>query len=76
MTGVDYSPLWEPRFANWTQAAIAAHLNFLYVMAQQAIADPGQRDYASGQVAGLLCEDLDDLARFLDLAEDLLQARR
>ena len=27
VTGVDYSPLWEPRFANWTQAAIDAHLN-------------------------------------------------
>ena len=26
-TGVDYSPLWEPRFANWTQAAIDGHLN-------------------------------------------------
>ena len=27
VTGVDYSPLWEPRFANWTQVAINAHLN-------------------------------------------------
>jgi Ser/Thr protein kinase RdoA (MazF antagonist) len=53
--------------------AIAAHLNFLYVMAEQAITDPGQRGYAEEQVTGLLREDLDDLARFLDVAEDLLQ---
>ncbi len=56
--------------------AIAAPLNFLYVMAEQAITDPGQRDYSADQVSGLLRHDLDDLARFLDLAEDLLQARQ
>ena len=52
--------------------AIAVHLNFLFVMAEQAIADPGQRDYCERQLAGLLDHDLDDLARFLDLAGDLL----
>ena len=56
--------------------AIAAHLNFLYVMAEQAIADPGQRDYSADQISGLLRHDLDDLARFLDLAEDLLQTHQ
>jgi aminoglycoside phosphotransferase (APT) family kinase protein len=53
--------------------AIAAHLNFLFVMADQAIADPAQRGYCESQLSGLLQHDLDDLARFLDLAEDLLQ---
>jgi aminoglycoside phosphotransferase (APT) family kinase protein len=56
--------------------AIAAHLNFLFVMAEQAIAEPGHRDYCERQLSGLLHHDLDDLARFLDLAEDLLPAHR
>jgi len=56
--------------------AIATHLNFLFVMAEQAITDPGHRDYCERQLSGLLHHDLDDLARFLDLAEDLLHADR
>jgi aminoglycoside phosphotransferase (APT) family kinase protein len=56
--------------------AIAAPLNFLYIMAEQAITDPGQRDYAEEQVAGLLRDGLGDLTRFLEVADDLLQARR
>jgi hypothetical protein len=56
--------------------AIATHLNFLFVMAEQAIAEPGHRDYCERQLSGLLHHDLDDLARFLDLAEDLLPAHR
>jgi hypothetical protein len=55
-------------------AAIATHLNFLFVMAEQAIAEPGHRDYCERQLSGLLHHDLDDLARFLDLAEGLLPA--
>ena len=54
--------------------AIVAPLNFLFVMAEQAIADPSHRDYCERQLSGLLQHDLDDLARFLDLAEDLLPA--
>ena len=56
--------------------AIATDLNFLFVMAEQAIAEPGHRDYCERQLSGLLHHDLDDLARFLDLAEDLLPAHR
>jgi hypothetical protein len=56
--------------------AIAAPLNFLSVMAEQAITDPGQRDYAEEQVTGLLRDGLGDLTRFLDVADDLLQTRR
>lgn len=57
-------------------AAIAAHLNFLFVMAEQAIAELGHRGYCERQLSGLLHHDLDDLARFLDLAEDPLPACR
>jgi aminoglycoside phosphotransferase (APT) family kinase protein len=56
--------------------AIATHLNFLFGMAEQAIADPGHRDYCERQLSGLLHHDLDDLARFVDLAEDLLAGHR
>ena len=52
--------------------AIVAPLNFLFVMAEQAIAEPGHRDYCERQLSSLLHHDLDDLARFLDLAEGLL----
>jgi aminoglycoside phosphotransferase (APT) family kinase protein len=52
--------------------AIAAHLNFLWAMAEQAINEPEHRDFAAGQIAGLLGHDLADLARFLDLAERVL----
>jgi hypothetical protein len=48
--------------------AIAAHLNFLRAMAEQAITDPVHRDFAAGQIAGLLGHELADLASFLDLA--------
>lgn len=57
-------------------AAIATHLNVLFVMAEQAMAEPGHRDYCERQLYGLLDHDLDDLARFIDLAEDLLDAGR
>jgi Ser/Thr protein kinase RdoA (MazF antagonist) len=52
--------------------AIAATLNFLYVMAEQAVTDPGHVDFAGQQVSVLLGHDLDDLAAFLDLAAGLL----
>jgi Ser/Thr protein kinase RdoA (MazF antagonist) len=52
--------------------AIAATLNFLYVMAEQAVTDPGHAGFAGQQVSGLLGQDLDDLAAFLDLAAGLL----
>jgi Ser/Thr protein kinase RdoA (MazF antagonist) len=52
--------------------AIAAHLNFLRVMAEQAIAEPDHRDYAERQIASLLDHDLADLATFLDVAGHLL----
>jgi Ser/Thr protein kinase RdoA (MazF antagonist) len=51
--------------------AIAATLNFLYVMAEQAMTDPGHADFAGQQVCGLLGQDLHDLATFLDLAAGL-----
>jgi hypothetical protein len=51
-------------------------LSFLFVMTEQAIAEPGHRDYCDRQLSGLLHHDLDDLARFLDLAEDLLHTDR
>jgi aminoglycoside phosphotransferase (APT) family kinase protein len=51
--------------------AIAGTLNFLYVMAEQAVTDPGHADFAGQQVSGLLRHDLDDLAAFLDLASGL-----
>jgi aminoglycoside phosphotransferase (APT) family kinase protein len=51
--------------------AIAATLNFLYGMADQAITDPGHADFAGQQASGLLRQDLDDLAAFLDLAASL-----
>lgn len=52
--------------------AIAAHLNFLQAMAEQAITEPDHSDFSSGQIAGLLNHDLADLASFLDLAEQAL----
>lgn len=51
--------------------AIAATLNFLYVMAEQAVTDPGHADFAGRQVGSLLGQDLDDLAAFLDLTAGL-----
>jgi Ser/Thr protein kinase RdoA (MazF antagonist) len=52
--------------------AIAATLNFLYVMAEQAVTDPGHAGFAVQQVSSLLGQDLDDLATFLDLAADVI----
>jgi Ser/Thr protein kinase RdoA (MazF antagonist) len=52
--------------------AIAATLNFLYVMAEHAVTDPGHADFASQQVSGLLRQDLAELAAFLDYAAGLL----
>lgn len=65
-------PAFEPGMFT---TAVAAHLNFLRVMAERAIGDPGQRDYAEQQISGLLGHDLDDLARFLEIAPELLRAR-
>jgi aminoglycoside phosphotransferase (APT) family kinase protein len=58
--------------------AIAATLNFLYVMAEQAVTEPGHAGFADQQVCHLLRRDLDDLAAFLDLAAGLprLRSRR
>jgi hypothetical protein len=55
--------------------AVAATLNFLYVMAEPAVTDPGQAGFAGQQVCGLLGQDLDDLAMFLDLTAGLPQLR-
>jgi aminoglycoside phosphotransferase (APT) family kinase protein len=55
--------------------AVAGTLNFLYVMAEQAVADPGHAGFAGHQVRRLLGQDLDDLAAFLDLAAGLPQLR-
>jgi Ser/Thr protein kinase RdoA (MazF antagonist) len=52
--------------------AIATHLNFLQAMAEQAITERGDSDFPSAQIAGLLGHDVADLARFLDLAEQVL----
>jgi Ser/Thr protein kinase RdoA (MazF antagonist) len=41
--------------------AVAARLNFLYVMASQALDDPAHRSFAERQVASMLEHDLDDL---------------
>ena len=46
--------------------AIAGTLNFLYVMAEQAVTDPGQAGFAGQRVCGLLRHDLAELATFLD----------
>jgi Ser/Thr protein kinase RdoA (MazF antagonist) len=54
--------------------AIAVHLNFLHVMAAQAIEDPDHRDFAEQQVTGLLDHDLAGLARFCELAPGVLRA--
>jgi Ser/Thr protein kinase RdoA (MazF antagonist) len=48
--------------------AIAATLNYLYAMADQALTDPGQASYAGEQVSALLQHSLLDLALFLDAA--------
>jgi hypothetical protein len=50
-------------------------LNFLKGMAEQAIDEPEHRDYAEKQIYGLLDHDLDDLARFVDLAAEQLGSR-
>jgi aminoglycoside phosphotransferase (APT) family kinase protein len=47
--------------------AVAVHLNFLRVMADQAIGDPAHRRYAERQIASLLDRDLDRLRRGIAL---------
>ncbi len=47
--------------------AVAVHLNFLHVMATQALDDLSHRAYAEQAVAALLDDDLNDLGRLLGL---------
>jgi Ser/Thr protein kinase RdoA (MazF antagonist) len=42
--------------------AIATHLNVLHVMAEQWLAEPGQRGYTERFITGLLASDLGDVA--------------
>jgi Ser/Thr protein kinase RdoA (MazF antagonist) len=46
--------------------AIAVHLNYLYVMAEQALNDPAQREFCGTQITATLTEYLGSLTRFLD----------
>ena len=52
--------------------AVAAQLNFLLAMADQAISDPARRGYAEEQIASLLDHDLDDLRRSIELGSAVL----
>jgi Ser/Thr protein kinase RdoA (MazF antagonist) len=58
--------------AGFFATAVASQLNFLRVMADQAISDPAHRDYAEEQIASLLDHDLDDLRRSIGLASEAL----
>ena len=53
--------------------AVAGHLNFLRVMADQAIGDPAHRRYAEEQITSLLDHDLDDLRCCIELVSAALE---
>ena len=53
--------------------AVAGQLNFLRVMADQAIGDPAHRRYAEEQIASLLDHDLDDLRHSIELVSAALE---
>ena len=53
--------------------AVAGHLNFLRVMADQAIGDPAHRRYAEEQITSLLDHDLDDLRCCVELVSAALE---
>jgi len=51
---------------------VAAQLNFLLAMADQAISEPAHRGYAEEQIASLLDCGLDDLPRSIELGSAAL----
>jgi Ser/Thr protein kinase RdoA (MazF antagonist) len=61
------SGLATPADADLCSTAIATHLNFLDVMAEQWLTEPAHRGYAGQQIDVLLAHDLGDLARFAGL---------
>jgi Ser/Thr protein kinase RdoA (MazF antagonist) len=52
--------------------AAAVQLNFLHIMAGQALEDPAHRPYAEEQLASLLDHDLEDLRRSIRVASRAL----